>query len=96
VIVVSAKNYGNFREVDVPVTLTLTHAGKKITQSGTIGSIDKGATETVRFPDLFKNASTQPDYTQRYKMTVTITKVPGETVLANNTRTYTVQFRLPT
>jgi hypothetical protein len=96
VLVVSAKNFGNFREVDVPVTLTLTHAGKKIKQSGTIGSIDKGATQTVRFPDLFKNASTQPDYTQRYKMTVTIGKVPGETVLANNTRTYTVQFRLPT
>jgi hypothetical protein len=96
VIVVSAHNYGNFREVDVPVTLTLSHAGKTIKQSGTIGSIDKDTTETVRFPDLFKNASTQPDFTQRYKMTVTIGRVPGETVLANNKRTYLVQFRLAT
>ena len=96
VIVVSARNFGNFREVGVPVTLTLSHAGSKIKRSGTIGSIDKGATETVRFPDLFKNASTQPEFTQRYKMTVTIAKVPGESVVANNTRTYLVQFRLPT
>jgi hypothetical protein len=96
VIVVSAKNFGNFREVSVPVTLTLSHGGSKIKRSGTIASIEKGATETVRFPDLFKNASTQPEFTQRYKMTVTIGKVPGESVLANNTRTYQVQFRLPT
>jgi hypothetical protein len=95
VIVVSAKNFGNFREVGVPVTLTLSHGGSKIKRSGTIGSIDKAATETVRFPDLFKNASTQPEFTQRYKMTVTIGKVPGESVIANNTRTYQVQFRLP-
>ena len=97
VIVVSARNFGNFREVDVPVTLTLTRSGSpKITQSGTIASIDKGATATVRFPDLFKNASTQPEFTQRYKMTVTVKGVPGETVLSNNTRTYLVQFRLAT
>jgi len=97
VIVVSARNFGNFREVGVPVTLTLTRAGSaKITQSGTIASIDKGATATVRFPDLFKNASTQPEFTQRYKMTVTVEKVPGESVLSNNTRTYLVQFRLAT
>ena len=96
VIVVSAKNFGNFREVSVPVTLTLTHAGSpKITRSGTIASIDKGAIATVRFADLFKNASTQPEFTQRYKMTVTVAKVPGESVLSNNTRTYLVQFRLP-
>jgi hypothetical protein len=95
VIVVSAKNYGNFREVDVPVTLTLSRPGAdKITRSGTIASIDKGATETVRFPDLFKNASTSPEFTQRYKMTVTVERVPGETVLANNKRTYLVQFKL--
>jgi len=96
VIVVSAHNYGNFREVGVPVTLTLSHAGKTIKRSGTIGSIDKDTTETVRFPDLFKNASTAPEFTQRYKMTVIIGKVPGETVLANNKRTYLVQFRLAT
>jgi hypothetical protein len=97
VIVVSAKNFGNFREVDVPVTLTLSHAGSaKIKPSGKIASIEKGAIQTVRFPDLFKNASTQPEFTQRYKMTVTIGRVPGESVLANNTRTYLVQFRLPT
>ena len=81
----------------MPVTLTLTRAGSaKITQSGTIASIDKGATATVRFPDLFKNASTQPEFTQRYKMTVTVKGVPGESVLANNKRTYLVQFRLAT
>jgi hypothetical protein len=97
VIVVSARNFGNFREVGVPVTLTLTRAGSaKITQSGTIASIDKGATATVRFPDLFKNASTQPEFTQRYKMTVTVKGVPGESVLANNKRIYLVQFRLAT
>lgn len=97
IIVVSAKNFGNFREVGVPVTLTLTHAGSStIKRSGTIDSIDKGATAQVRFPDLFKSASTSPEYTQRYKMTVTIGSVPGETVLANNKRTYLVQFRLPT
>jgi hypothetical protein len=96
ILVVSAKNFGNFREVDVPVTLTLTHAGSsKITRSGKIASIEKGATTTVRFPDLFKNASTQPEFTQRYKMTVIIGKVPGESVTSNNTRTYLVQFRLP-
>ena len=97
VIVVSAKNFGNFREVGVPVTLTLSRAGvKKFTRSGTIGSIEKGATQTVRFPDLFKNAATQPEFTQRYKMAVTIGHVPGETVFSNNTRTYLVQFRLGT
>ncbi len=97
VLVISAKNFGNFREVGVPVTMTLTHAGaQKIKRTGTIGSIDKGATETVRFPDLFKNASSQPEFTQRYKMTVTIGKVPGESVVSNNTATYLVQFRLQT
>jgi hypothetical protein len=97
VIVVSAENFGNFREVSVPVKLTLSRAGSaKITQSGTISSIDKGATVTVRFPDLFKNASTQPEFTQRYKMTVTVEKVAGESVLSNNTRKYLVQFRLAT
>ena len=97
IIVVSAKNFGNFREVGVPVTLTLTHAGSStIKQSGTIDSIDKGATAQVRFRDLFKSASSQPEFTQRYKMTVTVGKVPGESVLSNNTRTYLVQFRLPT
>jgi len=97
VIVVSARNFGNFREVGVPVTLTLTHAGSSpIKFSGTIASIEKGATATVRFPDLFKNASTQPEFTQRYKMTVTIGAVPGESVLSNNKRTYLVQFRLGT
>jgi hypothetical protein len=97
VLVVSARNFGNFREVGVPVTLTLTHAGSaKITRTGTIASIDKDATATVRFPDLFKNASTQPEFTQRYKMTVNVAKVPGETVLSNNSRTFLVQFRLPT
>ena len=50
----------------------------------------------MRFPDIFKNASTQPDFTQRYKMTVTVEKVPGESVLSNNKRTYLVQFRLAT
>jgi hypothetical protein len=97
VIVVSAHNFGNFREVSVPVTLTLTRTGSpKITQRGTIASIDKGATATVRFPDLFKNASTAPEFTQRYKMTVKVESVPGESVLSNNTRTYLVQFRLAT
>jgi hypothetical protein len=97
VIVVSAKNFGNFREVSVPVTLTLSRAGSaKITKKGTIASIEKGATATVRFPDLFKNASTQPEFTQRYKMTVTVEKVPGESVLSNNKKTYLVQFRLAT
>jgi hypothetical protein len=97
ILVVSARNFGNFREVGVPVTLTLTHAGSaKIKLNGTIGSIDKDATETVRFPDLFKSASSQPEFTQRYKMTVTIGKVPGESVTSNNTATYLVQFRLPT
>ena len=96
-IVVSAKNFGNFREVGVPVTLTLTRSGSpKITQSGTIASIDKGAIATVRFPDIFKNASTSPEFTQRYKMTVTVKAVPGESVLSNNKRTYFVQFRLST
>jgi hypothetical protein len=97
VIVVSAKNFGNFREVGVPVTLTLTRTGSaKITEKGTIASIDKGATATVRFPNLFKNASAQPDFTQRYTMTITVEKVPGESVLSNNTRTYLVQFKLAT
>ena len=97
VIVVSARNFGNFREVGVPVTLTLTRAGSaQITQQAKIPSIDKAATATVRFPDLFKNASTQPEFTQRYKMTVTVHQVPGESVLSNNKRTYLVQFRLPT
>jgi hypothetical protein len=97
VIVVSAKNYGNFREVGVPVQLTLSRPGSdKITRSATIGSIDKGATATVRFDDLFKNAATSPEFTQRYTMTVTIKAVPGETVLANNKRTYLVQFKLAT
>jgi hypothetical protein len=97
VIVVSAKNFGNFREVGVPVKLTLSRPGSaKITQSGTIPSIDKKATVTVRFPDLFKTASAAPDFTQRYTMTVTVEKVAGESVLSNNTRRYLVQFRLGT
>ena len=28
-------------------------------------------------------------------MMVTVARVPGESVLSNNTRTYLVQFRLP-
>jgi hypothetical protein len=81
----------------VPVTLTLTHAGSpKITRTATIASIDKDATETVRFEDLFKNASSSPEFTQRYRMTVKVERVPGESVTSNNSATYLVQFRLQT
>ncbi|HYX86957.1 MAG TPA: hypothetical protein VE777_18455, partial [Gaiellales bacterium] len=96
-IVVTAKNQGHFREVSVPVKLELTRSGSKaITRTGTIASIDPGKTAEVHFGDLFANSATQPEFTNRYKMTVTVEKVPGEHTLTNNSKSFVVQFVLPT
>jgi hypothetical protein len=90
---VSFKDSGNFREVQVPVTLTVSGFGKNVQKKQIVQSILKGQTKTVTFSNL--NLPTAAFAATSANVHVVVGKVPGEKVLSNNTATYPVFFSLP-
>jgi hypothetical protein len=90
---VSFKNAGNFQEVKIPVTLTVTVFGKTVVnKKKLVLSIQKGETTSVSFANL--NLPTTA-FGANATVHVEIGKVPGETNLANNRASYPVFFSLP-
>jgi hypothetical protein len=84
---------GNFQEVKVPVTLTVTVFGKSVLKkTQVVPSILAQQTQTVSFGNL-QLPTTAFGATARVH--VEIGKVPGEKNLANNSASYPVFFSLP-
>jgi hypothetical protein len=90
---VSFKDSGNFREVQVPVTLTVSVFNKEVlNRRKVVVSILKGQTTTVSFGNLqLPNDAFGANATVQ----VEVGKVPGETNLDNNKASYPVFFSLP-
>jgi hypothetical protein len=89
---VSFKNSGNFQEVKVPVTLTVTVSNKTVVhQKKLVLSIQKGQTAAVSFANLGLPNSA---FGAQATVHVEVGKVPGETNLANNGASYPVFFSL--
>jgi len=89
---VSFKNSGNFQEVKVPVTLTVTVSNKTVANKTTkVLSIPKGETTTVTFGNLQLPTTA---FGAQATVHVEVGKVPGETNLANNRASYSVFFSL--
>jgi hypothetical protein len=90
---VSFKNAGNFQEVKIPVTLTVTVFGKTVVnKKKLVLSIRAGETATVSFTNLNLPPSA---FGANATVHVEVAKVPGETNLANNRASYPVFFSLP-
>ena len=89
---VSVENSGDFQEVKVPVTLTVSVFGKKVTPSVTehISSIQSKQTQTVTFSNLDLSKA----FSSQAVVSVVVGKVPGETILSNNHYSYPVFFSL--
>ena len=89
--VVTVENSGDFQEVGVPVTLTITAGGKQIKKQQTIDLIAAAQQKTLTFtgfdvpPAAFGNPA---------KVKAVVTPVAGETNKTNNSATYTVFFTL--
>lgn len=83
---------GNFREVDIPVTLTVSVGGKTLlTQKKTIAGLQAAEQTVVSFGNL----QLTPDaFGHSASITIAVKKVPGEQNLDNNTATYPVFFML--
>jgi hypothetical protein len=94
VLRVAFKNAGNFQEVNVPVTLTVTAVSQKpvVTQKKHVSSVEAGHTATVDFGNL--SLPTQA-FGANATIQVEVGKVPGEQNLDNNKATYAVFFSLP-
>jgi hypothetical protein len=91
---VAFKNAGNFQEVNVPVTLTVTVIGTSkpvYTKTNKVLSIEKGATATVDFGNLGLPTSA---FGGNATVHVAVGKVPGEKNLDNNRASYPVFFSL--
>ena len=89
---VTFTNSGNFQEVNVPVTLTVSVFKRKVlTQTKHVSVIQKGQTATVSFGNLSLGSAFGGQATVQAK----IGKVPGETTLSNNRASYSVFFSLP-
>ena len=89
---VTFKNAGDFQEVNVPVTFTVSVFGKqKFQKTDHVSSIDPGKTTTVSFTNLQLSSA----FGGQATVTAVIGKVPGETVLTNNHASYPVFFSLP-
>jgi hypothetical protein len=86
-------NKGHFTEVNVPVHFTMTQPGNPHTVSkvATIATIAEGEKVKVKFSDIF-DSSNMPQYNNPYAITIKVDKVPGETLLTNNTRSTKVTF----
>ena len=90
---VSFKNSGNFDQVHVPVTFTVSTLQKKVfSKQKFVPSILKGQTATVPFGNLDLPTSV---FGANATVTVEIGKVPGEVRLDNNKASYAVFFSLP-
>jgi hypothetical protein len=89
--VVTVENSGDFQEVSVPVTLTITAGGTTIKKHQTIAFITAGQRQMLNFtgfdvpPAAFGNPA---------KVKVEVVPVAGEVNTANNSATYTVFFTL--
>jgi hypothetical protein len=89
--VVAVQNSGDFAEANVPVRLKIDSGSTHITRTERITAIQPKETQHVSFtnfdlpPEAFANKVT---------ITVTVSKVPGEQNLDNNTVTYSVFFTL--
>jgi hypothetical protein len=84
---------GNFQEVSVPVTLTVSVFGKPVvTKKQVVKSIAAKQTTSVSFGNLSLPPSA---FGQTARVKVEISKVPGETHLENNSASYPVFFSLP-
>ena len=90
---VSFTNGGNFQEVKVPVTLTVSvFKNQVLNQTKHVPVIQKGQTKTVSFTNLNLPPSA---FGANATVTAVIGKVPGETVLSDNHASYPVFFSLP-
>ena len=90
---VTFKNSGNFQQVKVPVSLTVSVFAKKVLDKKTVVlSILKGQTKTVSFANLNLPPSA---FGANATVSVLVGKVPGETNLDNNKASYPVFFSLP-
>jgi hypothetical protein len=89
---VTFKDSGNFQEVKVPVTLTVTVFGKTVaTKKQVVPSILKQQTKTVTFGNLQLPTTA---FGANATVHVAVGKVPGEKNLDNNTASYPVFFSL--
>jgi hypothetical protein len=90
---VTFTNAGNFQEVKVPVTLTVTGIGKQsVSKRKLVPSILSGKSATVTFANF--NLPTAAFGASSATVHVEVGKVPGETNLANNRASYQVFFSL--
>jgi hypothetical protein len=91
---VSFKDSGNFQEVKVPVTLTVSVFGKDVFPKKTklVPAVLKGQTATVKFGNLGLPPSV---FGAQATVHVEVGKVPGETNLDNNRASYPVFFSIP-
>jgi hypothetical protein len=88
---VSVENSGDFQEVKVPVTLTVTVFGKKVTSATEhISSIQSKQTQTVTFSNLDLSKA----FSSQAIVNVVVGKVQGETIVSNNHYSYPVFFSL--
>jgi len=92
---VTFENAGNFAEVNVPVTLSITVGGTKVySQKQLVASIESKQQTTVTFSNI-QVSSASSTVSHSAAVTVLVGKVPGETNLTNNSATYEVFFTLP-
>ncbi len=88
---VTVEDSGDFQEVNVPVTLTITAGGKPIKKRETVQLIQPAEQRTV----TFKKFDVPPSaFGNQAKVTVFVAPVNGEVNMSNNTATYTVFFTL--
>lgn len=89
---VTVENAGDFQEVRIPVTLTVSVFGRKVTPSVTehISSIASKQTQTVTFSNLDLSKA----FSSQAIVQVVVGKVKGETILTNNHQSYPVFFSL--
>jgi hypothetical protein len=92
---VTFTNAGNYPEVKVPVTLTVSVFGRQVLPQPkrklVLGPIEKGHTATVDFGNLQLPTSA---FGNNASVHVVVGKVPGEANLDNNSATYKVFFSL--
>ncbi|HET7566444.1 MAG TPA: hypothetical protein VFJ91_00505 [Gaiellaceae bacterium] len=91
-IKVTVEDSGNFEELNIPVTMTVSVGGKTLfTQKKTIASIQPAEQQTLSFTNL----QLTPDaFGHNASISVDVHGVPGETKLDNNKATYPVFFSL--
>jgi len=91
-LVVTMENSGNFPEVNIPVTLTITVGTKTLfKKKQMINGIQPGEQQTVSFGNL----QLTPDaFGHTASVRATVGAVPGEQNLDNNTASYPVLFSL--